>query len=1196
MNNPNTAKNEHQPIALIANENNHDRQGKWSLNVLHDYVATVLEEPKEEIDLTDNLLEWGLNSLALMKLVTVLKQDHFDISLEELLATPNLAHWYQLLQQKQSANITYTNEEIAPVEDLYAPFPLTDVQLAYWLGRNRFFELGGVGAHGYIEVKAKDICPKRLEKALNQVIAENPMLRAIVNNNGEQLILPQVPEYKLLIEDAQGDNAAKIDVIREAMEHEVISADNWPLFNICLSQHDKTSYLIHISFDILIFDLKSLELWVSKWWAFYDNPAIRTLPSRYSFVDYVAQQSQLSANAEHSRQYWQARIPSLPLGPIIPLAKSTENLIPKFTRVQTVIPQDIWARLQNKIQKSGAMPSSLLLAAYAKILATWGESQHFCLTMTLFNRDMTGLPLEQVIGDFTHLFVLEADVREQQGFIQFVKKLQQQLLQDLNHKVVSGIEVLGKMAEHHKTPNKAMLPFVFTSTLGSGRSYLDAFSCFGEITRAAVQTPQVLIDHQTLEHNGNLVLNWDYVEEAFPKGMVDAMASSHHRLLMMLAEQAEAWEDPHLCLLPPEQQSARRKFHDTEAEFTNPATRLHESFLHEAQRQPERTAVVNGDREISYGELDQASNIIAQALLTEGVKPGELVAVVMEKGWQQIIAIMAILKSGAAYIPIDASHPLKRVQTLLKVSEANIALLANKKMGQHITQQQFFIDNALLEQTFTGSCELMNQAQASDLAYVIFTSGSTGKPKGAMLSHGAALNTLLDINQRYQISSESTCLMVSSLSFDLSVYDVFGILAAGGKVVIPNVSPLPDPVDWLALVENHGVNLWNSVPALFHIFYDYLKDVKATPVLKQLNHILQSGDWLNVNTCAEIREFLPDTCLISVGGPTETAIWSGTYEMKTVDRQWPSIPFGHAMANQQLYLFNQQLQQVPDWVRGEMYIGGKGLGQGYWGDKAKTDAAFIIHPQTGQRLYRSGDEARMLPNGLLEMLGRKDNQVKINGIRIELGEIEACLSSLESVEQATVVARRNQELGDQLYAFITCDTNADADYSNMDIGNIEKQLAELLPQQLLPKMIKPLRQMPLTPNGKIDRGALVTQAQAVTKITTQTPTLAASEIEQALLVIWSDLLSQNVYDISANFFALGGTSLLASKLALKINAKFDSSIAVIKVFEHSDIRAQAELIESELIPLKEITNQKPAVRGRRNKSQRNRRKATRVKI
>ena len=1151
----------------------------WPLEVLHDYVANVLNEPKSDIDIQDNLLEWGMSSLALMSLTTKLKKDNIDIGLDELLADPTIQNWHHLLEKKYAENSVCVADEVQPISDTDAPFPLTDVQLAYWLGRNTFFELGGVGAHGYIEVTAKGICPKRLEKSLNQTIQTNPMLRAIVNDDGEQRILSSVPNYNLNVHKVD-----KLEALREVMEHEVVTADTWPLFNICLSEISDNNYLIHISFDILIFDLKSLELWVSKWWELYESPMTKPVLSRYGFQDYVAQQSQQSVDAHLSRQYWEERIPTLPLGPSIPLIRSTETVVPKFTREQTIIPKKIWDNLQKKVQKSGAMPSSLLLAAYSKILATWGESQHFCLTMTLFNRDMTGVDLEQVIGDFTSLFVLEADARQPEGFIDFVKNLQQQMLQDLNHKAVSGVEVLGKMAEHHKTPNKAMLPFVFTSTLGTGRSYLDAFSSFGEITKAAVQTPQVLIDHQTLEHKGNLVLNWDYVEGVFPDGLVKDMAASHYRFLMLLAESEEAWKDPYISLLPPEQQQQRLDYNSTDKKFADTSKLLHEPFLRQAHENPTKVALIHGEQQITYAELDRISNTIAEVLLTSGVKPGQLIAVVMEKCWQQIAAAIGILKSGAAYIPIDALLPKKRIESLLDESHATIAILANNELAKNITQQQkMMIETDWLQSEFTGSTELMNRAQGDHLAYVIFTSGSTGKPKGAMLNHSASLNTLLDINDRYQVDSASCCLMVSSFSFDLSVYDIFGVLGAGGKVVIPLSSPLPDPSDWLNLVVKHRVNLWNSVPALLHLFYDYLKDVEQSNALNYLQHILMSGDWLNVSICAEIRHQFPNIRLISVGGPTETAIWSGTYEIHKIDPQWLSIPFGHSMANQQLYIFNKQLQETPDWVRGDLYVGGAGIGQGYWQDKAKTDAAFIIHPSTGQALYRSGDQARMQSTGLIELLGRDDNQVKINGVRVELGEVEFFLSGLEGIEQAIVVARRNKELGDQLYAFVTCNNSKGFSPQTISITSIENELRDLLPSQLIPRVIKPLEAMPLNANGKIDRNALADLILESSEEKNQISVVAGTEIEKKLLVLWEDLLSNNIKDVSSNFFSLGGSSLLATRLAGQINTTFNTNIAVIKIFEHATVIAQASLIASILDPEKAIKPVKEEVLPTRRK-------------
>ena len=296
---------------------------------------------------------------------------------------------------------------------------------------------------------------------------------------------------------------------------------------------------------------------------------------------------------------------------------------------------------------------------------------------------------------------------------------------------------------------------------------------------------------------------------------------------------------------------------------------------------------------------------------------------------------------------------------------------------------------------------------------MIFTSGSTGTPKGVMIDHRGALNTVLDINARYGITAADAVFGLSSLSFDLSVYDVFGVLGAGGRLVLPAAADARDPEAWLAQLTAAQVTVWNTVPALLQMLVDYL-DGAGAPALPPLRTILLSGDWIPVALPARIRRWFGDVAIYSLGGATEASIWSIDYRIGAVDPAWTSVPYGTALANQQVMALKPDLTPCPVGVAGELHLGGRGLAQGYWRDPAKTAAQFVTDPHSGTRWYRTGDLGRLLPDGNLEFLGRDDTQVKIQGYRIELGEIEARLKQHPQVKDAVVIAHAHG--GDQAAA------------------------------------------------------------------------------------------------------------------------------------------------------------------------------------
>jgi amino acid adenylation domain-containing protein len=333
-----------------------------------------------------------------------------------------------------------------------------------------------------------------------------------------------------------------------------------------------------------------------------------------------------------------------------------------------------------------------------------------------------------------------------------------------------------------------------------------------------------------------------------------------------------------------------------------------------------------------------------------------------------------------------------------------------------------------------------------------------------MISHRSAVNTILDINHRWHVGPADRVFALSALGFDLSVYDIFGLLAAGGAIVLPAPDTERAPWEWTDPLDQHRVTVWNSVPALMEMLVEY-SNGRHLRLPDSLRLVLMSGDWIPVTLPDRIRALsTPDITLIGMGGATEAAIWSNFHHIGALDPTWPSIPYGTPLANQHFEVLDPALRRRPDWVPGELHIGGTGVALGYWRDPDKTDNAFIIHPTTGQRLYRTGDLGRYHPDGTLEFLGREDFQVKINGYRVELGEIEATLNTHHDVTGAVVIAIGAARDSKRLVAYVTP--------AHAPTDTLHTYLTNKLPPYLVPQRFTAMARFPLTANGKIDRNAL----------------------------------------------------------------------------------------------------------------------------
>ncbi|HBL30250.1 MAG TPA: non-ribosomal peptide synthetase, partial [Acidobacteria bacterium] len=376
------------------------------------------------------------------------------------------------------------------------------------------------------------------------------------------------------------------------------------------------------------------------------------------------------------------------------------------------------------------------------------------------------------------------------------------------------------------------------------------------------------------------------------------------------------------------------------------------------------------ERTLTYGELWHRSGQVARWLCERGAGPDRLVAVGMEKGWEQAVAALGVVRAGAAYLPIDPAWPDERRFYLCAHGGVELALVQERLAGPLAWPAgvtAVAVDGA--EMARQEAAPPPSSAGPSSLAYAIFTSGSTGFPKGVAIEHRSAANTILDVNRRFAVGPQDRVLALSSLSFDLSVWDLFGVLAVGGALVMPEPWAGRDPSRWVELMRSHGVTLWNSVPALLELLLEHSEGAGGA-IPETLRLALLSGDWLPLDVASRLRRQVPAAQVVSLGGATEASIWSILHPVGEVAPEWKSIPYGKPMVNQTFHVLDARLQPRPEWVPGDLYIGGVGLARCYWGDAEKTAASFLVHPESGERLYRTGDLGRYLPGGDIEFLGR----------------------------------------------------------------------------------------------------------------------------------------------------------------------------------------------------------------------------------
>lgn len=896
-------------------------------------------------------------------------------------------------------------------ENRYASFPVTDIQSAYLLGREDLFEYGGVACHVYLELLYDTLDIEKTEIAFNKVIKSHDMLRVVFNAAGEQQVQKTVPYYQIKSCIIQNDNETEevLNNIRNQMGQKNYDATKWPLFELRITKTNQNTVL-HFSIDFLIADWASVWKILHKFESFYYDPCTEERETEIQFRDYLIVEQKLKNTMKYyeDKLYWKKRIPGFPSAPELPVVLENKNSRVEFSRYKLKLNVDEWNNLKKVAQKYGLTPTVVVLAAYAFVIERWSRNKRFCINLTLLKRLPLHKDVDLLVGDFTSTNILEIDFSQKNDFLNSGKCIQKKLLSDLDHQYFSGMEVMREIAKSHGK-EKSFMPIVYTSAIGLVNQELK-----GEISPFGIsQTPQVFIDCQAMDIENGLQVNWDVRKGIFPANMIEDMFSSFEDLLHYLAKTQSDWTLIKSISLPDWQLTERQIANNTKTQLEEKC--LQEDFLHMVKQMPSKTAVIDANSSLTYIEIYRRALGVASELLNQGFKPQDKVGILMRKSVFQAVAVFGVLLAGGVYVPLDVDQPVKRCQKMLK--QANIGfVLTNSNDGIDINcyeVRNINIDKLQEKREGAITCKVSPEQPA----YIIYTSGTTGQPKGVVISHRAALNTITDINKRFNLCDKDVVLGISQLNFDLSVYDMLGILSVGGTLVYPSIERQKDPSHWKEMIREYNVTVWNSVPALLQMLVTYLSTENDREDLS-LRLILLSGDWIPLNLPEKIIYYAPSAQVVGLGGATEASIWSNYHIYRGLNPEWKSIPYGRPLNNQGFRILDNKMQDCPVWVAGELYITGLGLSDGYINDEEATKAHFFCHPVDHQKLYKTGDMARYMPGGEVEFLGRRDNQVKINGHRIELGEIEAVLQKSENVEVAVAtVSQINNEKG--ILAFVT---------------------------------------------------------------------------------------------------------------------------------------------------------------------------------
>lgn len=963
-------------------------------------LVTIWQEclKLSQVGVTDNFFEIGGDSISAMSMIAICNKQEIDVSISDLYENSNIRRLALVIEGKDTIKSTDAIQKYEPdLEHQYDEFALNEIQMAYLMGRDDNFELGGFSTHYYAEFETElDI--DLFEKSINKAIKHHPMLRAVIQENGKQYVLEQCPYYKIEIEDlSQWTIEDANDYLiqeRKKIEQRVFPLGSWPMFEIKAYKLSGNKYQINFGIDVLVVDGASLFLLADDIKKYYLGQDIAEL--KFTFRDYsmALNDYKTKKQYENHKNYWMKKIDDFSPAPALPLAIDPSLLKnPQFNRKEGMISKERWEKIKEAAKLHNVTAAGLLCTIYAKILSNWSGQDKLAINTTVFKRHDFHEDVNKLIGDFTCIILLDVEINYKESFWEQVMSVQNVLGEALTHSDFSGVELTREITKRQGMTGKASMPYVFTCALFEDTG--SAWDVLGEMKYAQSRTPQVYLDNQIIQTGGELSVVWDYPQGLFEQSLIDEMFENYMDILDRIADGVV--QDITLSI---DDFRLITEYNETQEDIQ--ISTLQKMFVDSAYKYPDLPAVSCKGKSITYRELDKMSSKMANALSAKGIASGNNICVLGTRCVETIVNILAVLKCGCTYIPVNPEYPKVRQEYIMENS-GSVFFMTPESYAE--------LNASVCEENF----DIYEDINAP--AYVIYTSGSTGEPKGVVIEQKAVANTILDLNAKYHVTCEDKIIGLSSMGFDLSVYDIFGSLSTGAELVL--VEDQRNVKEILHVLKQKRITLWNSVPAIMEMFVESVGDEFDDLNLK---HVWLSGDWIALDLPDKITKVFKNADITSMGGATEASIWSIYYPVKEVNSEWKSIPYGIPLANQKIYVLNQAGELCPCEVPGEIYIGGVGVAKEYLNDPIKTENAFIEHEKFG-RIYRTGDYGKMKKAGYVEFLGRRDSQVKIRGFRIEFGEIEAALNHYEGVQNSVVDVYETENGNRQLIGYVVLEEN-----------------------------------------------------------------------------------------------------------------------------------------------------------------------------
>lgn len=1034
-----------------------------------------------------------------------------------------------------------------------------------------------------ISIKFTGILHKEaLENALRDLTDRHEALHSAFSGDGKQICILSDPASDLDYKDISPfTTAQQEEIISDAVYSEALQVFdllNVPLFKVRLLKLSENEHYLTITAHHIICDGWSLNIILQELGKLYYSHIHNTfadLPEAISFSRYAREQQIFYESDEYKQieNYWvnqyKDNVPVLHLATDFPRPALRTY---KSNRIDYKVNSDLTRELKKLSIQSGCTFITTLIVSFEVFLHRFAGQDTFVIGLPAAGQAATGN--YNLVGHCVNLLPLKTIVNSKFTFKDYLKQRKKTILDSFEHQQFSFGSLLKKLNIARDASRVALVPVVFNVDMGMN----DGVNFYG-LQHELISNPR---EFETFEiflnisgSEKSLTFEWSYNTQLFAEETINRMMEGFSKVLKTVTD------DPFITIknIPlTDTKNLLEKLSEwnaTDAAY-NREIPVHRLIAEAAAKFPENTALIFKEEKVTYKTLNETANQLAQCLIEKGIKTGDVVGVALDRLPEMIISLLAVMKSGAAYVPLDPDYPADRIQYMLQDSSAKIIISSKKYEGKfHSDIIEFFIENEFPDlKNFSKNAPDV-PVSGIDLAYILYTSGSTGKPKGVLVEHRNLVNLLLSMVSMPGINEQDILLAVTTVSFDIAGLEMYLPLMIGATILLADAQMAKDGSELLKIVKEQHVSIMQATPATY-------KMILAAGWEQLLNlKILCCGEPMTKDLADKLC--VRCTALFNMYGPTETTIYSTGKKITVND---DIITIGRPISNTEIYILDKSLRPVAEGTAGEIYIAGDGVARGYVNLPQLTAEKFIPNPfaQSGsEKMYRTGDLGKFVNNGEIQCLGRIDRQIKIRGYRIEPGEIENAIMQHGGFKETLVSAFPDKKSYPQLTAFTVPETQVNKEQFRVAISKLKESLKERLPAYMVPAHFIQLEQLPLLLNGKIDYKALSEIWQNNNETVGNKTLVPFTKTEKLLSDIWSEfLLSENI-GLNDNFFELGGHSLIAVEVMMRIERETGKKLPLSTLFKYPTIKKLATLLQSDkketayksLVPIKSSGSKMP---------------------